>query len=245
MEDGGPDTAPKPPDARAAPAKPGRRSLGRAPSGVSDRFWALLGAEPLAGRDVLDVGTGAGRVALALAPYCRRVVGLDRDGAALEEARRRAAAAALANAEFVECDAEANDDYARLAGLQHLALVVAHLCVSDRIVENAARSLERGGALALVAFHTDQWRETGRPSRFAYDEDRLRRHLAACGLVVEHLEVERHVEQFGSVEEALASAIGLEERWRSDGRWFRYVKFLEEGGRTLTRAYLIATARRS
>ena len=53
------------------------------------------------------------------------------------------------------------------------------------------------------------------------------------------------MEQFGSVEEALASAIGLEERWRSDGRWFRYVKFLEEGGRTLTRAYLIATARRS
>src|SRR5438105_1587806 len=95
MEDGGADTAPKPPDARAAPAKPGRRSLGRAPSGVSDRFWALLGAEPLAGRDVLDVGTGAGRVALALAPYCRRVVGLDRDGAALEEARRRGAAAGL------------------------------------------------------------------------------------------------------------------------------------------------------
>ena len=88
-------------------------------------------------------------------------------------------------------------------------------------------------------------RETGRPSRFAYDEDRLRRLLAACGLVVEHVEVERHVQQFGSVEEALASAIGLEEKWRSDGRWFRYVKFLEEGGRTLTRALLIATARRA
>ena len=52
------------------------------------------------------------------------------------------------------------------------------------------------------------------------------------------------MEQFGSVEKALASAIGLEERWRSDGRWFRYVKFLEEGGRTLTRARLVVKARK-
>jgi hypothetical protein len=31
----------------------------------------------------------------------------------------------------------------------------------------------------------------------------------------------------------------------ADGRWFRYIKFLEEGGRTLTRAHLIVKARRS
>lgn len=212
---------------------------------MSERFWALVGAEPLAHHDVVDVGTGSGRVALALAPFCRHVVGLDRDGAALADARRRAAAAALGNVEFIECDAEAVDDYAQLTGRPDVALVVAHLCVSDRIVENAARSLARGGALALVAFHTDQWRETGRPSRFAYAEERLRAVLTGNGFVIEQLEVERHVEQFASVEEALASAIALEEKWRSDGRWFRYIKFLEEGGRTLTRAHLIAKARRS
>ncbi len=209
-----------------------------APPGVSPRFWSLLTAEPLADADVLDVGTGSGRLALALAPLARRVVGIDRDAAALAEARRRAAAAGLANVEFVEGDAETGERWNRPD------LVVAHLCVSDRIVENAARSLAAGRALAFVAFHADQWRETGRRSRFAYDEDQARRVLADHGLVVEHLEVERDVQRFASLEEALAAAIGLEEKWRADGRWFRYIKFLEEGGRTLTHARVVARARK-
>ena len=47
-----------------------------------------------------------------------------------------------------------------------------------------------------------------------------------------------------SVEEGLAAAIGLAERWKADGRWFRYIKFLEDGGRSLTRSHLIVRARR-
>ena len=61
--------------------------------------------------------------------------------------------------------------------------------------------------------------------------------------MVEHLSVERHVREFRSLEEALAAAVGLQERWRADGRWFRYIRFLEEGGRTLTQSHLIAKAR--
>jgi hypothetical protein len=97
---------------------------------------------------------------------------------------------------------------------------------------------------AFVAFHADQWRETGRPSRFAYDEDKARRTLGDAGFAVEHLDVERDVQTFGSVEEALAAVIGLGDRWKSDGRWFHYIRFLEEGGRTLTRSHLIVKARR-
>src|SRR5438094_836040 len=62
-----------------------------------------------------------------------------------------------------------------------------------------------------------------------------------CGRVVG---IERDVQAFGSVEEALAASIGLEEKWRADGRWFRYIKFLEDGGRTLTRAHLHVKARK-
>jgi hypothetical protein len=69
--------------------------------------------------------------------------------------------------------------------------------------------------------------------------------LAASGLVVEHLEVEREVQRFESVEAALAAAIGLQDRWQADGRWFHYMRFLEEGGRTLTRSHLIVKARRA
>jgi SAM-dependent methyltransferase len=216
------------------------------PPGVSPRFWALLCAEPLNDRDILDVGTGTGRLALGLAPYGGRVVGIDRDASAIEEARRRAAAAGLDNAEFLVLDAEAVEHYRAIAaGGRPPDLIVAHLCVSDRIIDNSARSLDRDRVLALVAFHADQWRETGRRSRFAYDEGQARRVLEAGGFVVQHLEVEREVQHFDSVEAALAAAIGLQERWKADGRWFHYVRFLEEGGRTLTRSHLIVKARKA
>lgn len=208
-------------------------------SGISPNFLALLEAEPLEAATALDVGTGWGRLALALAPRCARVIGLDRGASLVEEARRRARAAGLANVEFLVADAEAME-YTGFAP----DLVVAHLCFSDAIVERAARALAPGRVVAAVAFHADQWRETGRRSRFAYDEERARRLLERTGFAVEHLSVEGEVREFASVEEGLAAAVGLEERWRADGRWFGYMRFLAEGGRTLTRSHLLVKARR-
>ncbi len=207
---------------------------------ISPAFLKLLADEDLTGRTVLDVGTGRGRLALALAPRSGRVVGIDRDEVALTDARRAAAAAGLTNVQFIGLDAEA----AEYSGLESDA-VVAHLCMSSAIAERAGRALTRGAPFAFVAFHADQWRETGRRSRFAWNEDEARDALEGAGFRVEHLSVARDVQAFGSVEEALAAAIGLEEKWRADGRWFRYIKFLEEGGRTLTRAHLHVRARKA
>jgi len=212
----------------------------RLPAGVSPTFWRLVTEEPLARATIIDVGTGRGRIALALAPLARRVVGIDRDADAIADARRQAEAASLANAEFVVGDAEKVE----LSDLAAPDLITAHLYFADSLVERAARALGRGGALAAVAFHIDQWQETGRRSRFAYDEAQVDALLAAHAFRVEQLEVERDVQRFASVEHALAAAIGLEERWRADGRWFNYLKFLEEGGRTLTRSHVIVKARR-
>ena len=154
--------------------------------------------------------------------------------------RRRGAgraARAPTNAEFVVFDAESG-------GLRAFApdLVVAHLCMSSAIIERAAR-LAPGHALAFVALHADQWRETGRRSRFAYDEDqaaaswprsRLRRRAPGGRARGDGVRVGR------------AGAGGGDRAPRTmeaDGRWFRYIKFLEDGGRTLTRAHLIVKAR--
>jgi SAM-dependent methyltransferase len=209
-------------------------------AGVSPRFLDLLAQEPLADLRVLDVGCGSGRLTLALAPVARSVVGLDRDTDALDEARRRAAAAGLMNVEFDVVDVE---------GVSYESwrpeLVTTHLCASDAIVERAGAALAPGRCLAMVAFHVDQWKETSRVSRFAYDEARMRRVLEAAGFAVEALEVEQQVQRFASVEEGLAAAVGLEDRWRVDGRWFRYIAFLEGGGRTLTRSHLLVKARRA
>lgn len=222
------------------------RSPGSGPSGVSARYWALLQAERLGGAEVLDVGTGTGRIALAVAPHCRRVLGIDRDAAALAEARRRALESGAANVEFADVDAEARADYLGLTPTwKRPTVVVAHLCMSEAIIAAAARTLAAGEMLAFVALHVDQWRETGRRSRFAYDADEARRQLELHGFAVEDVEVEQDVQRFESVEQGLAAAIGLSEKWKSDGRWFHYIKFLEDGGRTLTRSQLVVKARRT
>ena len=212
-------------------------SLLQAP-GVSARFLDLLAEEPLDRSRILDVGCGAGRLPLALASASKWVVGLDREAPLIAEARRRAAGAKLTNVEFHEADVEA-DPYEPWRP----DLVTAHLCASDAIIERAARALAPGSCLAMVSFHVDQWKETGKVSRFAYDESRMRAALETRGFAVEALEIDRDVRRFDSVEEGLAAAVGLEDRWKADGRWFRYIAYLEGGGRTLTRSHLIVKAR--
>jgi SAM-dependent methyltransferase len=223
-----------------------KQARGRAPgeggsdSALSPTLVAWLAEEPLDGRALLDVGTGTGRLALHLATRARRVLGIDTDAGALVEAQRHARLSGVANVLFVVADAE-KVDY-RAFGQPDL--VVAHLCMSDAIVARAGASLPPGGVLAFAAFHTDQWRETGRVSRFAYGTDRARAVLGDVGLRVERLEVEAEITRFSSEAEALARVAGLRSRWEADGRWAAWERFVGEGGRTLTQSRLVVLARR-
>src|SRR3989475_12364758 len=184
-------------------------------------FLGRLKGEPLRELTVLDAGTGSGRVALALAPLCRAVVGVDRDARAIDEARRKASAAKLTNVRFVVGDVEV-EEYVPFKP----DAVVAYLCMSDAIAERASRALRSGQVFAFVALHNDQWKETVRPARFAYGETGVRRLRQRTGFAVDDLDVERDVKAFASVEEGLAAAVGLQERGKGDGRWFKYVKLL-------------------
>ncbi len=206
---------------------------------ISPRFLALLDEEDLKDRVVLDVGCGTGQLTLLLALHARRAIGIDRNEAVIAEACQRATAAGLGNVEFRVADAEVVEYHE--FGPQ---MVVAHLCMSDAIIERAGRVLAPGECLAFVAFHADQWRETGVPSRFAYAEARLESVLRANGFVAEQFGVDRQVTHFGSAEEGLAAVSGLREKWQVNGRWERYVEFLTGGGRTLTRSHLVVKARR-
>jgi SAM-dependent methyltransferase len=223
-----------------------QQASGRAPGdghghgALSPTLVAWLDEEPLQGRALLDVGTGTGRLAVHLAPRARRVLAIDTDLGALVEARRHARRAGIANVHFVVADAEEVDYRA----LGRPDLVVAHLCMSDAIVARAGASLSPGGAFAFAVFHTDQWRETGRASQFAYGPDRARSVLGAAGFRVERLEVEQEIARFSSEAEALTSVAGLRSRWELDGRWAAWQRFVAEGGRTLTRSRLVVLARR-
>ncbi len=116
-----------------------------------------LAGEGLIGpdRDVLDLGCGIGRVAAALAPRCRSVLGLDVSPKMVAEARRRHGGG-RPNLRF---DTTPGTDLAALGAASFdLVLAVdsfpyvvqAGGAAADRHVADAARALRPGGALAIL-----------------------------------------------------------------------------------------------
>jgi ubiquinone/menaquinone biosynthesis C-methylase UbiE len=94
----------------------------------------------------LDVGTGAGALAFALAPLVREVVGLDPVPELLELARERS----LPNTEFVEGDGTAlpfPDGSFDLAGTHR---TLHHVSQPDRIVGELARVTRSGGRVLVI-----------------------------------------------------------------------------------------------
>jgi ubiquinone/menaquinone biosynthesis C-methylase UbiE len=103
-------------------------------------------ARPSGNERALDVGTGAGALALALAPLVRKVVGLDPVPELLELARARS----LPNTEFVEGDGTAlpfPDGAFDLTGTHR---TLHHVAGADRIVAELARVTRPGGHVLVV-----------------------------------------------------------------------------------------------
>jgi ubiquinone/menaquinone biosynthesis C-methylase UbiE len=103
-------------------------------------------AQPTGDEHALDVGTGAGALALALAPLVREVVGLDPVPELLELARARA----LPNTEFVEGDGTAlafPDGSFDLAGTHR---TLHHIERPDLVAAEMARVTRSGGHVLVV-----------------------------------------------------------------------------------------------
>ena len=101
---------------------------------------------PAGDERVLDVGTGAGALALALAPFVREVVGLDPVPELLQLAREREAP----NSEFVEGDGTAlpfPDGDFDLAGTHR---TLHHVGRPDLVIAELARVTKSGGRVLVV-----------------------------------------------------------------------------------------------
>ena len=109
----------------------------------SERLQEVLElAQPRKGDLALDVATGTGNTAFALAPYVGRVIGLDLTRAMLDEARRIAAERSIVNADWVIGDAErlpfpdnTFDVYVVRAAPHHFPNIDAFLAEAYRVLK--------------------------------------------------------------------------------------------------------------
>jgi SAM-dependent methyltransferase len=155
----------------------------------------------------LDVGTGAGALALALAPIVRDVVGVDRVPELLALARERSAG--LANVEFLEADATHlpfEDGSFDLAGtlrtLHHVPrpeLVVAELVRVTRVGGRLLVIDQLGPADPLVALAVDRFERARDPGHARLLPEIDLRHLfEANELVLVRSQRERERRELGA-----------------------------------------------
>ena len=107
-------------------------------------------AMPRKGDLALDVATGTGNTALALAPYVRRVVGVDLTREMLDVAVRVCAEKKIKNVEWVMGDAESLPFPDETFEVYTVRAAPHHFHNFDRFLEEAHRVLVPGGHAAFV-----------------------------------------------------------------------------------------------
>jgi len=175
---------------------------------------------------VLDVGTGAGLVVLALAPQVREAVGVDAVPEMLAEAR--AAAEGLTNASFVQADAAALPFEEASFDLACTLRTLHHLARPELAIAELARVTRPGGHLLVVdhiasvdpleaAAHNRLERLRDPSHRRTLSDADFRGQFDVNGLVLEHVDFEQHerdLEEFldaaaceGEAREAVLAAV--------------------------------------
>ena len=139
---------------RAARKQFGRTSADYATSkvhaGGMDLHLLVDAAEPSPGATVLDVGTGAGHTALALAPHVRLVLALDITPEMLAEARRLGATNGVVNMRLIEGAVEAVPVLAGACDIVTCRVAAHHFRAPGQAIAEMARALRPGGRLVLI-----------------------------------------------------------------------------------------------
>ena len=122
------------------------RRLGRGYQQLTERICAAVRAESR----VVELATGTGLIALAIAPRVKSVVAIDLSPAMISEARDKAAAAAVANADFRVADATDTGLPAHSADVVIACNVLHVMPDPERLVREILRIVKPDG-MALVA----------------------------------------------------------------------------------------------
>jgi ubiquinone/menaquinone biosynthesis C-methylase UbiE len=163
---------------------------------TSERLHRLL--DTSGEERALDVGTGAGEIAIALAPFVREVVGVDIVPELLTEGRKRAPA----NVELLEADATALPFDSGSFDIVATARTLHHVPRPELVLAEMNRVLRVGGTMLVVdqlapgdplaAIELNTFERTRDPSttRVLADVD-LRGLFDANNLVLHHAEIVR------------------------------------------------------
>lgn len=113
---------------------------------------------PLAGKTILDVGSGTGLSTFELASYARQVIGIEPEGAMRAVAERAAAEQGIPNVRFLEGWAEALPMEDRSVDMV-VAITLASLYTEENIISFAREGerVVRPGGIVLTVDLASQW----------------------------------------------------------------------------------------
>lgn len=115
-----------------------------------DLAWIVETAALTGKEQVVDIGTGTGHTALALAPYAAEVVAVDITLPMLEEARQLAASRGISNVHFIQADTSALPLPGNQFDLVTCRQAAHHFSQVSQAVSEWARILKTNGKVILV-----------------------------------------------------------------------------------------------
>jgi len=137
----------------------------------------LLKYQPyIAGKDVLDVGVGAGRTTRYLAPLTRRYEGVDRSSVMVQHLAHEMPDLSIHQADFHDMNLFEDESFDFILASDNIIDALSH-DVRMRALHEAARVLRPGGILAFsshnihhkIAFSHPRLQRCRNPARLAYN----------------------------------------------------------------------------
>jgi predicted TPR repeat methyltransferase len=176
----------------------------RAPELVAE-LLARSGAAPSRSLDILDVGCGTGLCGALLAPYARRLVGVDLSDRMLDQARERNVYDALVKRELTAYLAGCSDAYDVIVSADTLV----YFGPLDEVAIAAAQALRAGGRLIFTVEELvgAEAYSLGTSGRYRHAHDYVEQILDAANLRADIVSAELRLEAGEPVAGLLVAAV--------------------------------------